>query len=77
MWYQSENSSSTKPLEVEKTSTTVFLRKDFKLIPEQVRDNEIVGEHWSYLERKMTLSEYSIYSELKAETDYIAMMTEV
>ena len=77
MWYQSENSSSTKPLEVEKTSTTVFLRKDFKLIPEQQRDNETVAEHWSYLERKMTLAEYAIYSELKAETDYIAMMTEV
>ena len=77
MWYQSENSSSVKPLEVEKTSTTVFLRKDFKLVPEEQRGDETVGEHWSYLERKMTLAEYSIYSELKAETDYIAMMTEV
>lgn len=61
MWVTVENSNEIKPDEIDTTSSpdTVYVRKDFELIPE----SENCPAHWTYLERKFTRQAYDLYKE--------------
>lgn len=76
MWYHSSNSNNIRPAEVDLTSspTTVFVRKNFVLVPAIEGDNP-TPEHWEYDERKMTKSEYELYADNVALRDYLDMIS--
>lgn len=73
IWYKSANGSDERPSEIDNTSspTTVYIRKDFVLIPEQDES----PAHWEYLETKLSPSEYELYLDNKALRDYLDMIS--
>lgn len=71
MWYQSECCNVEKPLEIEVTKTTIFVRKDF--VHHEATEDKPAS--WTYLERKMTPSEYELYQDNQALKDYLDMIS--
>ena len=57
MWAKSENSDSSRPLDVEMCGGIVIVRRKFEL----VEATEERPEHWTYEERQMTSDQYSMY----------------
>ena len=54
-WYKSSNGDNIRPSDVDMTSskTYVYIRKDFVLIPESNNNEQIIPEHWEYMENKI------------------------
>lgn len=72
MWYQSENSDSTKPSEIDTTSSQSYnyVRKDFEELPIYDQLGQQIGTHWRYLENKVKKEDWEIYNSLsKQEAD--------
>lgn len=63
MWVTVENSNEIKPEDIDTTSSpdTVYVRKDFALIPE----SENCPAHWTYLERKFSKEAYETFLQQK------------
>lgn len=78
-WYRSSNSNSVKPADVDDTSSKVYVyvRKDFELIPEMEENDQVIPEHWEYMEKKISKEIYPEYAQNRADIDYIAFMTDV
>lgn len=78
-WYRSSNSNSVKPTDVDDTSSKVYVyvRKDFELIPETEENDQVIPEHWEYMEKKIGKEIYPEYAQNRADIDYIAFMTDV
>lgn len=78
-WYKSSNGNNIRPSDVDMTSskTYVYIRKDFVLIPESNNNEQIVPEHWEYMENKINKEFYPEYAQNRADIDYIAFMTDV
>lgn len=57
MWVKSENSNNIKPDAVEKSGTTIIVRKNFKLVEE----TDEVPTHYEYDEWQMTEDQYAVY----------------
>ena len=87
-WRLSENSSSVKPEEVDKTSSrkNVYVRKDFVEVPTLDMDGQETGEtHWQYMEMTVLKADWEVYETAINTTDlaeqneadiaYIAMET--
>ena len=60
MWQRSENDSLNKPLEVEKSGSSMIVRKDFK----KIDGTEEIHAHWAYLEWQMTKEQYDVYKTM-------------
>lgn len=75
IWYKSANSNSVKPKAVEVSGRTVFVRKDFVLIPAKETEGRKSPEHYKYLECKMTFNEYALYEQNIALRDYVEMIS--
>lgn len=72
MWYQAENSDSTKPSEIDTTSSQSYnyVRKDFEELPIYDQLGQQIGTHWRYLENKVKKEDWEIYNSLsKQEAD--------
>lgn len=65
MWKESENSNSVKPLEFETGLSTIYLRKNFKLV-EATEDRDA---HWTYDELEIDKSAYPLYAALQDKID--------
>lgn len=65
MWRKSENSNSIKPLEFETGLSTIYLRKNFKLV--EATDDR--PEHWTYEELEIDKSAYPLYAALQGKID--------
>lgn len=65
MWKKSENSNSVKPLEFEVGLSTIYLRKNFKLV--EATDDR--SEHWTYEELEIDKSIYPLYATLQDKID--------
>ena len=78
-WYRSSNSNSVTPADVDDTSSKVYVyvRKDFELIPETEENDQVIPEHWEYMEKKISKEIYPEYAQNRADIDYIAFMTDV
>ena len=79
-WKVVENSNENKPVSVEFEGDIVRVRKEYEIVPIIDDHGEITGRHWRYLERRMTSSEYDVFStseQQRADIDYIAMETGV
>lgn len=65
MWRKSKNSNGIKPLDLETGLSTVYVRKNFKLI--EATDDR--AEHWSYDELEMDKSAYPLFVALQGKID--------
>ena len=65
MWKESENSNSVKPLEFETGLSTVYVRKNFKLV-EATDDRDA---HWTYDELEIDKSAYPLFVTLQGKID--------
>ena len=75
-WYRSSNSNSVKPADVDDTSSKVYVyvRKDFELIPETEENDQVIPEHWEYMEKKISKEDWEFYQTL---TDHTATLSDV
>ena len=76
MWYPNSNGDSVKPDAIDRAGSKkfVYVRKDFRLIPE---DGEI-PEHWEWLETKipkdaMTIWEHTTEHDTALDDVYAAL----
>lgn len=55
MWYENENGENVRPSDIDTTSSKVYVyvRKNFKLIPEKTEEDETYPAHYSWLEMKI------------------------
>ena len=79
LWYKASNSNDVQPAEVDTTSseTTIFVRKDFVLIPEKTEGDQVTPAHYEYQEAKMSPVEFELYEDNQALKDYLDMIAEV
>lgn len=66
MWIESENSDSTKPLEIDNTSSRayVYVRKDFEEVPTYDQEGTQIGTHWKYKENKVNREDWETYTDI-------------
>lgn len=66
MWIESENSDSTKPLEIDNTSSRayVYVRKDFEEVPAYDQEGTQIGTHWKYKENKVNREDWETYTDI-------------
>lgn len=82
MWRSVENSDSTKPAEIDTTTSgsVVYIRKNFMEVPSVDMNGEEDGSHWKYDEMTVLKSEWPTYEQTMknaSNIDYIAMMTDL
>jgi len=75
MWYKSANSNSVMPEAVEVSGQTVFVRKNFVLIPAKETEGQVSPAHYEYLECKMSQNEYALYAQNEALKAYIDLIS--
>lgn len=65
-WYKSSNNDSTKPSEIDETSSkvVVYIRKDFAEVPTLDIDGKEIGTHWEYMEKKVKKEDWEIYTKV-------------
>lgn len=71
MWRKSEHCGIDKPAEVERSGDIVFVRREFEFHEAQGED----PEKWTYLEVKMSPTEYELYEDNVALRDYLDMIS--
>ena len=67
MWNRSENSTSEKPLALDRKSSReyVYVRKDFVF----VESTEERPAHWTYLEARIPMKDWELFVELMDHAD--------
>ena len=80
MWYKNENGSITKPEEIDRDTSKVyvFVRKDFVEVP---ADGDDHPAHWEWMERKIRKDDWATYQTVMghetALDDVYAALTEL
>ena len=76
MWKVVENSDNVKPLDIDQSSSSVyvFVRKDFEEVPSYDQEGKQIGTHWKYKEIYIPSDNWDIYAK---ETVNEANLTDV
>ncbi len=71
MWYKNSNGNNVKPNEINQVSSRiyVYVRKDFKLIPESGEGEDIVPEHWEWMETKIRKEDWGLFVKVAGHDD--------
>lgn len=83
MWYIVENGESIRPADVDTTSSKayVYVRKNFKLIPEQVTEMDTIPAHYRWQEIKIPKEMWevsrSVFEHESALNDVYDALTEL
>jgi len=76
MWYKSENSNNIKPPDRELNGKTLYLRREFKLIPAQTGEMER-PEHWEYEENAFNTDLAELYQGMDEVNDALVELAEL
>lgn len=70
MWYKNENGDLTKPESLDNTSSSVYvyIRKEFKQIPEIQLEDQIIPAHWEWLEMKVKKEDWYVFNQVMDNT---------